>query len=542
MPRSSAASRTPSCTPAGHCSTWARWVAATARGYGVNGDGVVTGFAVTTGNTAAHAFVANRGLMTDLNTVNGVAGSGWTLEAGQAINDFGQVTGYGTDPSGRPNRAFLLTLDRTMWESSTDGSWDGRNGWSAGVAPNANTPAAIDPLRSITISGPEGVGNVKQLTIGGDASGNNGIATLSLNGGTIEVAGNAGVFTTITTKGVLTGRGTLTGAVVNAGTVDAGNLVLSGGLLNQGVVTGNGRLQTDLNNAAGSSLRIDAGQRLLLTGSAHSNSGSFDIHGGELEVTGVLANSAGGRLLLNGGQLTVNSGLVNSGQMLVTFGGNTVFGNVTNSSGGQIIVSGLSATTFQDAVDLQAGSELRVSAGSSVVFFGHVQQRTGAALSGTGTKFYEGGLAVGSSPGLGTDSGGVGFGTANVYVAEIGGVTACTAACSDDEALRNSSFDKYSVAGPLVLGGTLKLVSWNGFAGQAGQRFDLFDWGSTSGRFDAIDVTGFALAADTVLDTSRLYVDGSVGVLAAAVPEPAGWVLMLGGMGLLSAAVRRSRN
>ena len=508
-------------------------------GYGVNGDGVVTGFALTAGNTAVHAFVANRGLMTDLNTVNGIAGSGWTLEVGQAINDFGQLTGYGTDPSGRPNRAFLLTLDRTVWESTIGGSWDGKNGWSAGVAPNANTPAAIDPLRSITITGPQGVGNVKQLTIGGDANVNNGIATLSLNGGTIIVAGAAGAFTTITAKGVLTGSGTLTGAVVNLGTVNAVNLVLSGGLLNQGLVTGNGRLQTDLNNAAGSTLRIDAGQRLLLTGSAHRNSGSFDIHGGALEVTGELTNNASGRLLLNGGQLTVNSGLVNSGQVLVTFGGNTVFGNVTNSIGGQIILTGRSATTFQDAVDLQSGSELRVSAGSSVVFFGRMQQRTGAVLSGTGTKLYEGGFSVGGSPGLGIDGGGVGFGAANLYVAEIGGVTACTAACADDDALRNSSFDKYIVAGPLVLGGTLKLVSWNGFTAQAGQRFNLFDWGSTSGSFDAIDATGFALAADTVLDTSRLYVDGTVGVLAAAVPEPAGRALMLGGIGLLAAVVRR---
>ena len=118
------------------------------------------------------------------------------------------------------------------------------------------------------------------------------------------------------------------------------------------------------------------------------------------------------------------------------------------------------------------------------------------------------------------------FGAGNFYLAEIGGLTAGT------------EFDAYRVAGHLDFGGTLALVSWDGFTGQAGQRFDLFDWGSASGAFATIDADGFALAAGTALDLSRLYVDGSIAVVA--VPEPGPWALMLGGALVLGWRRRRA--
>jgi hypothetical protein len=157
-----------------------------------------------------------------------------------------------------------------------------------------------------------------------------------------------------------------------------------------------------------------------------------------------------------------------------------------------------------------------------------VQQRTGALFTGTGTKFYEGGLTVGGSPGLGIDSGDVNFGAGNVFTVDIGGTTPCTADCATNEALKNSSFDKYVVAGHLGLGGTLKLSSWLGFVPQAGQSFDLLDWGSASGSFDSIDASGLLLPAGLGLDTTRLALDGSISVVA--VPEPGTWALMLAGM------------
>lgn len=141
------------------------------------------------------------------------------------------------------------------------------------------------------------------------------------------------------------------------------------------------------------------------------------------------------------------------------------YGSVTNNSGGKVILSGNSQTTFFDNLEVKSGGELRVSAGSTAVFFGTVFQRTGSIFSGTGSKFYEGGLSIGGSPGLGTDAGSVAFGAGSLYEAEIGGL------------IPGTEYDKYVVGGKLTFGGTLKLTSWQGYTGQAGQSFDLFDLG-----------------------------------------------------------------
>jgi hypothetical protein len=223
--------------------------------------------------------------------------------------------------------------------------------------------------------------------------------------------------------------------------------------------------------------------------------------------------------MLNEARLTTTAGLNNAGQVQITSGSSEFFGKVVNEAGGQILLSGQGTTTFYDNVEAQKSSELRVSTGATAVFFGAVQQRSGAVFSGSGLKYYEGGFSVGNSPGLASDGGDVSFGLGNTYLAELGGTTA------------GSGFDHYSVAGTLTLGGTLQIVSWDGFTGQVGQSFDLFDWGQLQGQFGQVDASGLQLAEGTRLDLSRLYVDGTVSV--TAVPEPGTWALMLSGAGLL---------
>jgi MYXO-CTERM domain-containing protein len=473
-------------------------------------------------------------------------------------------------------------LDTTVWEGGSAGSFASGSGWSFLTAPNKNIKVFIDPTVSATITGPLVNTDVKQLTVGGDGTGNNGIATLSLSGGTINVLGDAGQFTTINAQGVLTGDGTINGAVNNLGTVNATNLgfsgvvtnagtvnvtrmTVSGGLTNLGTLTGNGQLNTNLSNRAGGLLRVGAGQLLKLSGSVHTNAGSVEVRGGgELQVTGGFTNASGGSVLADsaivrfnsplfntlGSRVSLanatayfNSGLINNGQLQATFGTNSVFGAVTispGSPGGKIILSGNSNNTFYDAVDVNRTGELRVSSGSTAVFFGQVTQRTGSLFTGTGTKFYEGGLAIGASPGLGVDGGDVSFGAGNVYAVDIGGTAACTAECAINSALKDISFDKYVVAGHFALGGALKLDSWNGFVAQAGQRFDLLDWGSVSGSFSSIDASGLLLAAGTALDTSQLYTSGVISIMATqAVPEPQPWALMLAALGIFGATRRR---
>ncbi|MCX2864047.1 autotransporter-associated beta strand repeat-containing protein [Paucibacter sp. PLA-PC-4] len=100
---------------------------------------------------------------------------------------------------------------------------------------------------------------------------------------------------------------------------------------------------------------------------------------------------------------------------------------------------------------------------------------------------------------------------------------------------RDSGHGALSVGALLDLGQdtTLRLSLSQGFSAQAGQQFDLLDWGILQGQFSTIDSSGLVLAQGMRLDVSRLYIDGVVGV--TAVPEPQSWALLLSGvLGLLA--------
>src|SRR5207302_8546748 len=75
-------------------------------GYGINDSGQVVGYANTTGNAVAHAFLYSGGAMHDLNSLI-PADSGWELQQASGINDAGQIAGSGY-LNGRYH-AFLLT-------------------------------------------------------------------------------------------------------------------------------------------------------------------------------------------------------------------------------------------------------------------------------------------------------------------------------------------------------------------------------------------------------------------------------------------------
>nr|MBA3483647.1 hypothetical protein [Pirellulales bacterium] len=80
-------------------------------GIGINAGGQVTGFSSTTGNAARHAFLYD-GTMHDLGTLGG------TDSLGSAINAVGQVTGYSLTTGGAYH-AFLYTSGSGMVDLNT---------------------------------------------------------------------------------------------------------------------------------------------------------------------------------------------------------------------------------------------------------------------------------------------------------------------------------------------------------------------------------------------------------------------------------------
>jgi T5SS/PEP-CTERM-associated repeat protein len=107
---------------------------------------------------------------------------------------------------------------------------------------------------------------------------------------------------------------------------------------------------------------------------------------------------------------------------------------------------------------------------------------------------------LGLSPAIST-VGSVAFSDASTLVMELGGTT------------RGAQYDAIIASGTLTLAGTLQLTLIDGFAPAAGQVFDIFDWGSISGAFDAVQLP--ALAGALSWNTSALYTAGTLSVASS---------------------------
>lgn len=222
-------------------------------------------------------------------------------------------------------------------------------------------------------------------------------------------------------------------------------------------------------------------------------------NGALLETGGLIQVHRGSRLLIEGGGSASTVDLVNDGQVTIAAGGTgTVFRSLLLNPGSQLQVDGV--LTLKGWVVLNDGL-------------------LGARLSGTGTKVFDGGLELGESAirTVEDTTGHTEFGYANTLLMDIGGAAP-------------GSFDRYVSDGNLQLGGTLVLMPWAGYVGQAGDTFDLFD-GTLSGSFDRIYTDNFTLASGLRWDFSRLDGEGVLGIVATTpVPEPGTWAMGLAGL------------
>ena len=396
-----------------------------------------------TGTNGQSLLVAREGDALEGRTISSLIfndGSGGSDGRPRGLNNFSQIA-YQAGFTNGDQGVFLYTPD-IHWTRTFSSSWDSSFNWTLGQLPGDPHDVFIDPDVSLTVSGPTGEVLMTNLTIGGG----NGIATLNLNGGTINTQFD---FVTVAATGVLTGDGVITGDVDNFGTVIADNVTITGSLDNKGIVTGNGRINTVIVNDFSGEFRVGTGQRLHIASDsgANFNAGRIEVIDGEIEFSHLLNNNAStGLIAAENATLRFNGNLNNNGATAVSFGTSRFFGDINNSATGSIVLSGGSNTTFYDDIT-NNGSIIVASVGSvssNAVFFGAV---SGAgSITGGGNVFLHGDLRPGNSPAAVFHDVNLFLQSTASTVIELGGTTA------------GSQHDQINNLKTTTIGGTLEVL------------------------------------------------------------------------------------
>ncbi|MBI5397789.1 MAG: hypothetical protein HZA91_21020 [Verrucomicrobia bacterium] len=224
------------------------------------------------------------------------------------------------------------------------------------------------------------------------------------------------------------------------------------------------------------------------------------VSGGNLYVTNTAANGTleihGGTLAFNGGTVSVNRFLAtNFANSVVTFNGGTLNSgsSTVNNSSVFRVGDGTSAATLH-------------LLGGAHSFANGLFINTNGWLTGTGAITgiitNAGSIAPGDSPGIITGSSGLTLLGSSLLQMELAGTNAWL-------------YDQINLAGMLNFDGALTLSLLDGFNPLAGDRFDLFDFSSSSGFFSTTNLP--SLPTGLVWDTSLLYSSGEIGAEQAPV-------------------------
>jgi autotransporter-associated beta strand protein len=310
------------------------------------------------------------------------------------------------------------------------------------------------------------------------------------------------------------GAGTLT---LNAVNTYSGATTINGGTL------GLGRA-----NALSSSttLSVGTGAGFAMNGFAQtvqglSGSGTVALGAARLTVNNSGANAYAGVISGSGG-------LTKNGAGLLTLSGVNSYGGATNVNAGEVKINGSAA-----------GSAFNVAAGATLSGNGGI-----GALNLSGT------LAPGNSPGKLT-AGDTAFAAGSTYLWEINSATGAAGVAYDTLQV-NGVLGIAAGASPVTIS-LRSLMADNSagavydFDGRHSYSYTLISTtggisGYASDRF-LLDASGFSNALnDGAWSLSLAGNDLRLNFTAAAVPEPAGYVLLLGGLALVGGAARRRRN
>jgi probable HAF family extracellular repeat protein len=338
--------------------------------YGINTGGKVVGDAYTTSG-AQHAFLYANGTMVDLNNLI-PSNSGWVLKTATAINDSGQIVGYGIGPSS-PNDAYLLTPVATGFTVSGFPSpvTAGTAGSFTVTAKDTNGHIATGYTGTVNFTSTD-----RQAVLPADYTFNVGDAGVHMFRATLKTAGSQSITATDRATGSITGSINL---VVRPGSVD----------LAQSTVT-----------VVSSTIGVGTSTTVTLT--ARDGYGNQENSGG-LPVEFHLGSGTSGGILSTADGLPTNRAIDNgNGTYTLIFTGTTIGSatTITATIGGDAVTSTLPTITVTgDATLTTVTSSLNPSVvGQFVTLTATVSASFPVTSNPTGTvTFLDGGATLGTA-------------------------------------------------------------------------------------------------------------------------------------------------
>ena len=482
-----------------------------------------------TNNWSGGAVGSGAGFTADLSTINITADRTVTLDASRSIG----TLRFG-DPSGTqswilaPIGGSVLTLDTGT-------------GSSPSVVVNQNTATISTPLAGTAGFTKSGAGT---LSLAGT---NTYTGTTVITAGTLNYSnpGSQTILGVISGGGALAqSSGTLTLSAINT---FSGGTTINGGTLNLGIGGGSGTVRNNLTINPGAKVNLTVGDALgysagvcvttvnIVGGILTNSSGGNESYITTFNLTGGTISSSGGYYNLNGASAPISSlatnvvstisaplGLRASGLVISTAAGTVPGGVDLNISGVMADLQGSGFTWTKSGAGTMALSGVNTNSGTvtisggTLLVNGSIKSPATVASSGTlgGRGVINGAVMVQSGGTLapGTNS-------ASLNLLTVSNSVTFQAVSTNLMRIRKTapmSNDVLRVTGALALAGTLVVSNLAGTLA-AGDSFKLFNAGSYSGGFTTFLLP--ALGTGLAWNTSNLAVNGTVSVIATALPQ-----------------------